>query len=637
MTGRLRVRRLGPGPGPGDVARRVAGRAYPVVLAGAWAGGGAVVACDPVQVAPAGADPFEVLARQPAVTGRGGVGGGWFGWIDYGGGGHLARYDRVLRWDGRDWYAESLGGEDWADDWLALAAPGPAPRRPYRLAPLTGPPSWRHCAAVERCVGAIRAGEVYQANICTRLTGAFTGSAADLFADLVDRLAPARAAYLATPDRTVVSLSPELFLRRTGRTVRTAPIKGTRPRRPGEDRVLAGSVKDRAENVMIVDLMRNDLGRVAAVGSVRVPTLTSVEPHAGVWHLVSAVEAELRAGATDTDLLRATFPPGSVTGCPKPAALRLIAELEDHPRGVYTGAIGYASPVAGLELSVAIRTFDIAGGRAVLGVGGGVTADSTPVEEWQECLDKARPLAPLDATLTGVTSDPDDHPDPAAGIFETLYVRDGEPVAAADHLARLRRACWEAYRLRLPDDLGLAAAAAPLAGPHRLRLDVTPDGRWRYTARPAPEPAGPEGLVLRLVTVPGGLWRHKYADRRAFEKAEADLAEGEYPLFVDEAGLLLETSRDSVFVVRDGGLLAPPLDGRILPGTTRARVLDLARDHGIPVRIRPVAATELVAATGLFVTNAVRGVRWVRAAGRYSWPAPDPLVSRLAALLRPDP
>jgi para-aminobenzoate synthetase/4-amino-4-deoxychorismate lyase len=435
-----------------------------------------------------------------------------------------------------------------------------------------------------------------------------------------------------------VSLSPELFLRRTGRTVRTAPIKGTRPRRPGEDRVLAGSVKDRAENVMIVDLMRNDLGRVAAVGSVRVPALTSVEPHAGVWHLVSTVEAELRDGATDADLLRATFPPGSVTGCPKPAALRLIGELEEHRRGAYTGAIGFASPVAGLELSVAIRTFEIAGGLAVLGVGGGVTADSTPVEEWHECLDKARPLAPLDPRLVGTTAvpDPAGRPDPAAGIFETLYVYDGEPVAAADHLARLRRACWEAYRLRLPDDLGLGAAAAPLVGPYRLRLDVNPDGRWHYTAAPAPDP-DPAGLVLRLVTVPGGLWGHKYADRRAFEKAEAELAAGQYPLFVDEAGLLLETSRDSVFVVRDGGLLVPPLDGRILPGTTRARVLDLARDHDIPVRIRPVAATELVAATGLFVTNAVRGVRWARKVDQRRWSAPDPLVSRLAALLRPDP
>src|SRR5689334_21389115 len=129
MEGTLRVRRLGPGPGPGAVALRAAGRAYPVVLAGDWAGGGALVACDPVEIAPPGADPFEVLARQPAVTGAGGVGGGWFGWIGYAGDAHLACYDRVLRWDGRDWYAESLGSQEWDEDWLALVRPGPAPAR----------------------------------------------------------------------------------------------------------------------------------------------------------------------------------------------------------------------------------------------------------------------------------------------------------------------------------------------------------------------------------------------------------------------------------------------------------------------------------------------------------------------------
>jgi para-aminobenzoate synthetase component 1 len=197
-------------------------------------------------------------------------------------------------------------------------------------------------------------------------------------------------------------MSPELFLSRHGNLVRSTPIKGTLPRRDAADDVLARrlreSEKDVAENVMITDLVRNDLGRVCEVGSVRVPDLLSVRAAPGVWHLESTVEGRLAAGLTDEDLLRATFPPGSVSGAPKIRALDLIAELEPVARGVYSGAVGLVSPVAGLELNVAIRTLEIHAGRVELGVGGGITADSDPAAEWQECLHKAAPLEKLLAT-----------------------------------------------------------------------------------------------------------------------------------------------------------------------------------------------------------------------------------------------
>jgi para-aminobenzoate synthetase component 1 len=256
--------------------------------------------------------------------------------------------------------------------------------------------------AVKACVHAIEAGELFQANICTRFTGRFDGDPSALFAEGVRRMQPRKAAYLAGEWGAIVSMSPELFLSRHGDLVRSTPIKGTLPRRNAADdhlaRRLRESEKDVAENVMITDLVRNDLSRVCMVGSVQVPELLQVREAPGVWHLESTVEGRLAPAFDDTDLLRATFPPGSVTGAPKIRALDLIAELEHVPRGVYTGAIGLASPIAGLELSVAIRTLEIREERVSLGVGGGITADSDSDAEWRECLHKTAPLENLLAT-----------------------------------------------------------------------------------------------------------------------------------------------------------------------------------------------------------------------------------------------
>ena len=194
----------------------------------------------------------------------------------------------------------------------------------------------------------------------------------------------------------MASLSPELFLHRAGRAVASRPIKGTIRRRSLEAethrRLLQASAKDRAENVMITDLVRNDLGRVCVPGSIKVPSLARPEAHPGVWHLVTTVTGTLREEIDNAALLRATFPPGSVTGAPKIRAMELIAELESSAREAYTGAIGYSSPLAGLELNVAIRTFEISGGRVWLGAGGGIVADSDPRAELEECFTKAAPL-----------------------------------------------------------------------------------------------------------------------------------------------------------------------------------------------------------------------------------------------------
>ena len=249
---------------------------------------------------------------------------------------------------------------------------------------------------------------------------------------------------------------------------------------------------------MIVDLMRNDLGRVCEYGSIRVPGLTEPRPAPGVWHLVSTVTGTLRQDAGDSDLLRASFPPGSVTGAPKIQAMRVIAELESGGREAYTGALGYASPVAGLELNVTIRTLEIRGERIWMGAGGGIVTDSVAERELEECFVKARPVIaaagaqlveeprvsrvpPIPALAGGA-----DRPDPALGVFETLLVRRGSPVDARAHLARLERSVSALYGQELPDDLHARVVATAASAPlQRLRVTALPDGAGRDRGRAA--------------------------------------------------------------------------------------------------------------------------------------------------------
>lgn len=406
----------------GDRARRL-GVAPPAALTGDWFTGGALLA--PTLSASRTDRPFALLDELPEVrvphdAPHGAVGGGWFGYLGYGltGPGAFDRAqhlpdaawgwtDHVLRLDARgQWWFEALCGDD-ADpdekllDELTALVSASADRNPspWHAGPVTAPDAERHHKAVRRCVEEIAAGEIFQANICGRFSLPFDGDPLEVFVAGSDRFHPARAAFVAGEWGAVVSLSPELFLARHGDVVRSSPIKGTTPRRgPADDdnaRVLRESVKDVAENVMIVDMARNDLGRVARVGSVTTPRLLEVQPHPGVWHLVSEVRAELPAGTANSTLLAATFPPASVTGAPKCRALEIIADLESQPREVYCGAVGVASPVAGTELNVAIRTMEVTAGELQFGVGGGITADSDAEREWQECLTKAAPLLSL--------------------------------------------------------------------------------------------------------------------------------------------------------------------------------------------------------------------------------------------------
>lgn len=412
----MRIERLGSLGDAGDILRALAhgaarrALAPPAALIGEWFDSQAVIAPTVELAAVAPTEVFDVVPGAEAEA----VGGGWIGYLSYPDpaaddaaprvpeavGGWT---DCVLRLD-RDntWWYESLSGKRPAD-WIAAAIGERPASRPCAIT-WQPPDADQHRAAVLDCLDAIRAGEIYQACVCTQFIGRVSGTPLEFFTEAVARTAPARATYLAGEWGAVASLSPELFLRRRGEVVTSSPIKGTLPLH-NPPASLRSSAKDVAENIMIVDLVRNDLSHVADIGTVTVPELLTVHRAPGVWHLVSTVCARVPTDLPAADLLDATFPPASVTGTPKLRARQLLSGWESRRRGVYCGTVGLASPVGGCELNVAIRTieFDNSGG-AVLGVGGGITADSDPAAEWQECLDKAAPVIGQESTSEALRS-----------------------------------------------------------------------------------------------------------------------------------------------------------------------------------------------------------------------------------------
>ena len=625
---------------PARAAIALRGDDRPFALIGAWAGGGAIMGSEPVRAAGRDEDLLAVLDEVPEVDAASSpaVGGGWFGFLGFEArhrvepghpppprpvpldDGALAYFDHVLRMDaGGRWWFEALvtPGREAAIERrrreLAARLADPPPARPFSTSDWRWVPSPAgHAEAVEACRTRITAGDLFQANLCLRLEGRIDGDAFDLFATATRALPTDRAAFVTGPWGTVASLSPEVFLTRAGRTVRSAPIKGTRPADRRDE--LAASEKDRAENVMIVDLVRNDLGRVCRPGSVRVTALAEVRPHAGVWHMVSEVEGELRDGVGDAELLRATFPPGSVTGAPKLAALDVIAELESTGREAYTGAIGFASPLAGLELSVCIRTFEFRGERIWLGAGGGIVADSDGREEAREAAAKVAPLLaaigaeppaaaaegrprPLRVARRGPRPTP--RPDPAAGLYETVLVEHGAPQSLEAHLKRLSESAKALYGMAIS---GLDERVRHDVTGHdraRLRIDLIPGAE--PTVEVTPLKAIPPAL-LRPIVVPGGLGPHKWRDRTLLEAHEQDDPHT-IPVLLDADGYVLETSRTAIVIRAGDRLYTPPQDGRILPSITARRS---------QAQPRPLALDDLANASAVYVASALRGLQSAR-------------------------
>jgi para-aminobenzoate synthetase/4-amino-4-deoxychorismate lyase len=619
----------------------------PFALVGDWLGGAALLGSEPVSVASPDADPFSIVESRAASTGgEAAVGGGWVGWLGYGLGARIERlpptppapvpqppfslafHDHVVLFDGERWWFEALWSEEREGVlherlavWEARLRAEPPPARDVSLSPfaLASNGAEGHVAAVADCLERIAAGELYQANLCLRLEARLHGDLVDLFARALLRAQPRFGALVDG----ALSLSPERFLRRIGRRVQAEPIKGTRGRTGAEaqrrasfDELVASS-KDAAEHVMIVDLMRNDLGRVCEYGTITAQP-PRVEPHAGVWHMVSTVSGRLRDGVGDGALMLATFPPGSVTGAPKVQAMKVIATLEATRRELYTGAVGIVSPIAGLDFSVAIRTFETRGRNIWFGVGGGIVADSDPELELSEALTKAAgPIAAIGGRLVepvrrrvraGDIPEPalahGSRPDPAAGVFETVLVKDGEPVRLEQHLDRLAASVTELYGG--PPDPDVAARARTIgasAGTPRSRLRILVDADRSATVTISAAGAAAQApAVLTPFSLPGGLGSHKWRDRSLLEALAAQ-APGTVPLIVDADGLVLEAAHANIWIIEQERLLTPPADGRILAGITRAALLA----HERSAREEPLDLIRLAGADAIFLTSSISG------------------------------
>ncbi len=479
----------------------------------------------------------------------------------------------------------------------------------------TDDPAWRPAtdrATYEGAVGRIReriaAGDTYQVNHTIRLHARIDHHEGDFYRDLCLAQRAGYAAHLDTGRFRILSASPELFFSLDGDRITMRPMKGTAPRGrwvqeddDARERLVA-SAKERAENAMIVDLLRSDLGRVAVPGSVRVERLFDAERYETVWQLTSTVASTLRPGVPLAEVFRALFPSGSVTGAPKVATMRLIADLEDSPRGVYCGAIGLVAPPSAQEprasFNVAIRTvvIDSESGLAEYGVGGGITHDSSVDAEFEELAAKARVLTARR---------------PAFELFETLRLDAGSGFRHVNrHLARLEgSARYFAFRLELADVRdAMDKAEAELGGGHgRVRLELSRNGTVRtFLSELHAAPEGPVRLAIHPDPVdPSDVWLyHKTTLRGGYDRRRDDRPDADDVLLMNTRGEVTESTIANLAVEWSGEWFTPPIDSGLLPGTYRALLLGEGR-----LRERRITVDELRTASSLALVSSVRGWR----------------------------
>lgn len=448
-----------------------------------------------------------------------------------------------------------------------------------------------YLVTVDRIKRLIADGDCYQVNYTFPLGFEWFGTPLDLYRRLRECQPVSYGGLVGDAGGGLVSLSPELFLERRGARLTTRPMKGTLPRSlPAAQ--LRASEKDCAENLMIVDLLRNDLGRIADNGSVVVDRLFEIEDYPTVWQMVSEVSAEVGMCRFDS-VLRALFPCGSITGAPKIRAMQIAAELEVGPRGSYTGALGWLAPNGDFRLNVAIRTLELnVGGIGKLGIGSGIVADSQPAAEWQECLLKASFLRDCD---------------PGLKLIETLRREDGQYPRLGGHLARLRRsATWLGFALD-ESELLRQLAVQPAVGVWRVRLTLAKSGEIEVQSFVLPADAGGirrARLAEGRIDSTNPLRRHKTTERQVYDEALAGL-DGDTSIFdvvfLNERGQVAEGARSNVFVDCDGVLLTPPLNSGCLPGVLRAELLDSGRARESVLRPEDLAS-------GFWLGNALRGL-----------------------------
>ena len=456
----------------------------------------------------------------------------------------------------------------------------------------------------------ITQGDTYQVNHTFRLEGQLYGHPLALYETLRTRQPVRFGAYIETSLRTVLCCSPELFIKNEGGLITARPMKGTLSKALGGAQDLATNEKDRAENLMITDLIRNDLGQICETGSIAVPKLFEVEEVGSVYQMTSTITGKLRSGISLFEILKASFPCGSVTGAPKKRTMEIIRELEAAPRNLYCGSIACFEPNGDFQMNVVIRTLEIdAQGHCEMGIGSGVTIDSNAKLEWQECAAKA-------GFITGVPS--------PVGLIETMRHENGQVALLAAHLNRMQSS---AAALRIPFDRGaieqqisgylaqhLKNVAQAPSDTLMLRLEISPAGALSITHKPIESILGPQkifwakdliGETASIMRSANPLLAHKVTARVAYDSAwHAAVAKGGFDaLFTNERGEITEGGRSSVFALINDTWVTPPLACGVLPGVMRGELL-----ANWKAQERLLKPEDLSRAQRVVVVNALRGV-----------------------------
>jgi len=450
-------------------------------------------------------------------------------------------------------------------------------------------------------------GDIYQANLTFPVTFTWSGDVWQLYRMMTPFQKVAFGAVVDLPEFKIASLSPELFFQKRGNVLTCRPMKGTMRRGATQEedlrlkKGLQRDSKNRAENLMIVDLIRNDLSRLSRIGSVCVDGLFEVETYSTLHQMVSTVRAEVAHEPSLLDIFRSLFPCGSITGAPKIRAMEIIAQLEDVARGVYTGAIGYFTPQRDMSFSVPIRTVTLSdGGHACLGVGSGVVADSISTDEYEECLLKARFLKNALAATKG-----------QHGLIETMRGEDGIIPLLQDHRARLSNSALE-LGITFPEQelwRQVMDHAEGTQGIMRIRVQLEAGGSWQIESARLEEMSGLRPVVVvskERVRSDDLLLAHKTTRRQLFDKARSVLDgvdNGFDVLLFNERGELCEGAISNVFLKLDGKLVTPLKECGLLPGICRARVI---KEHGAEERV--LDENDLNRAQKIYLCNAVRGL-----------------------------
>ncbi len=510
-----------------------------------------------------------------------------------------------------------------------------------------------YITSVNKIIDYLRAGDIYQANLSQRFEAGFSGDSYSLFLDLFERNPASFFSYIHANDHTIVSTSPERFIKQDGRYVETRPIKGTiaRGNTPEQDREngvkLTRSKKDDAELTMIVDLMRNDLSRATKHGSVIVKEHKRLESYENVFHLVSIVEGELEDDKTSVDLLKATFPGGSITGCPKIRSMEIIDELEPVKRHVYTGSIGYISFHDTMDLSIAIRTATISNHRVFFSVGGGIVYDSDPEKEYQETLDKGKTLMEslsnaskkdsadrVKAWVDGKIIDQDQARVSAtsmgfqygAGLFETIRVEKSIIFRLEDHVSRLNRA-WENLFFDTPPDITWKDVIQLLIRENKfqdkllaIKLLVSKDeqecGKKVFLAAFADtythrlEMLDKKGLDLVTYPYPR---QSPIADYKTLNYLYSDQAgrfakahDADEAIILNPDLTISETNTASILAIKNKTVIIPESD-HVLDGVTLKSVLTILSEKGYDIQKKMIPKETFYSFPNIILTNALIG------------------------------